>query len=234
MGMSRTWARRARVVGVLLVAALLGAAAVWFIAIPNWRPPLLEGESYGVDVSHHQGRIDWPAVAGDGIAFAYIKASEGGDFTDDRFAQNRKEARAAGVRTGAYHFFTLCTDGAKQARHFLSVAQPDPVALAPAVDLEFGGNCSARPTRKALHRELDEFLTLVEQAWGRKAVLYVFHSFEVAHGVRATYDDRPLWIPSYPRRPRGAWALWQLHGFASVAGVSGSVDLDVGRLEQVR
>lgn len=234
MRVSNVWVGRARFVGLVLVLAVAGAVTFRYVFVPNWRPPLLSGERYGVDISHHQGPIDWPAVAGDGISFAYIKASEGGDFTDDRFAQNWEQARAAGLRTGAYHFFTLCTDGAKQARHFLSVAKPDPDALAPAVDLEFGGNCSERPSRKALHRELDEFLSVVEQAWGREALLYVFHSFEVAHRIRATYDDRPLWIPSYPRRPQGSWAIWQLHGFANVEGITGGVDLDVGRLDEVR
>lgn len=218
-----------RVLAITVVVLVAAAAAGWFLWIPNWRPPLQEGEQYGVDISHHQGEVDWQAVAADGIAFTYLKASEGRDFTDERFAENWDEARSAGLQTGAYHYFTLCSDGGDQARHFLRVAAPDPQALPPAVDLEFGGNCSRRPPGDALHAEVAEFIRIVEQAWGRPLVLYVFHSFERAYQVRETYD-RPLWIPSYPRRPRGPWAVWQLHGFASVAGVSGGVDLDVGRL----
>lgn len=45
-------------------------------------------EISGVDVSHHQGQIDWDALAADGTTFAYIKASEGGDWTDDLFSAN--------------------------------------------------------------------------------------------------------------------------------------------------
>lgn len=220
------WLRLAAVTAALLVGV---AAALWFLLLPNWRPPLADGERYGVDVSHHQGQIEWQAVAADGIAFAYIKATEGGDFTDDRFAANWTRAQGAGLQTGAYHYFTLCTDGGDQARHFLSVARPDPAALPPAVDLEFGGNCSARPAPDDLHEEVDEFIRIVEEAWDRPVVLYVFHDFEQVYQVRHTYD-RPLWIPSFPRRPRGAWAVWQLHGFATVEGVEGRVDLDVARL----
>lgn len=222
----------ARLLAIATVCLIAAAAVGWYVGIPNWRPPLQDGEQYGVDISHHQGPIDWPAVAGDGISFAYIKASEGGDFTDHRFAVNWAAARDAGIRTGAYHYFTLCTDGAAQARHFLRVAAPGPDALPPAVDLEFGGNCSGRPSRATLHREVDEFLQIVEAAWDRPAVLYVFHSFEQRYGIREA-NDRPLWIPSYPRRPRGDWAVWQLHGFARVEGVTGGVDLDVARLGEL-
>lgn len=220
------WLRAGALTTSLLVML---AAAAWFLWVPEWRPPLADSERYGVDVSHHQGAIDWRAVAGDGIAFAYIKATEGGDFTDDDFAENWKQARDVGIQTGAYHYFTLCTDGEDQARHFLRIAAPDPAALPPAVDLEFSGNCSARPAQASFHDEVDEFIRIVERAWDRPLVLYVFHDFEQVYQVRQTYD-RPLWIPSFPQRPRGDWAIWQLHGFARVDGVEGRVDLDVARI----
>ena len=71
-------------------AALLAipAAVWWFWWVPSWRPPLRDGERYGIDVSAHQGEVDWEAVASDGIGFAYLKATEGGDFVDRRFADN--------------------------------------------------------------------------------------------------------------------------------------------------
>lgn len=221
-----------RGIAIVVALAVVGGVLGWYVVIPNWRPPLQPGEQYGLDVSHHQGPIDWPAVADDGISFSYIKASEGGDWTDDMFETNWAQARAAGVRTGAYHFFTLCTDGSKQARQFLRVAPPDPEALPPALDLEFGGNCSARPSRDDLHREVDEFIEIVEQAWNKPVVLYVWHDFELAYGVRQTYG-RPLWTRSYPHRPRGEWSVWQLHGYADVHGVTGGVDLNVARMDDL-
>jgi lysozyme len=139
--------------------------------VPNWRPPLREGEHYGIDVSAHQNHVNWPQVAGDGVDFAYIKASEGGDFVDRRFLENWRGAGEAGLDRGTYHFFSLCTPGLVQARHFLAVAVPDPRALAPAVDLELAGNCSERPDAAAVHAELSVFLRLVEDSWHTKAVL---------------------------------------------------------------
>lgn len=130
----------------LAVAVLAAALAIWwFVWIPNWRPPLEGDERYGIDVSAHQDVIDWRQVASDGITFAYIKATEGGDFTDDRFEENWRGAREAGLDRGAYHYFTLCTPGADQALHFLDVAAPESEALPPAVDLELGRQLQCPP-----------------------------------------------------------------------------------------
>ena len=76
-----------------LFAASLGLA---YVGYPWLEPARLLYDVHGIDVSHHQGAIDWQAVAGDGVAFAYIKATEGGDFTDRRFAENWAAAVAAG------------------------------------------------------------------------------------------------------------------------------------------
>lgn len=58
----------------------------------------------GIDVSHHQGVIDWGKVAGAGQAFMVAKASQGISFRDSRFAANVAGARAAGMLVGSYHF----------------------------------------------------------------------------------------------------------------------------------
>ena len=214
---------------VLGLAALVAAAlGWWFWWLPNWRPALEDGERYGIDVSSHQGAVDWERVAGDDIDFAYVKATEGGDFVDDRFEANWAGAATAGLERGAYHFFTLCTPGDVQARHFLAVAPPEDGALPPAVDLELAGNCSARPPERAVGNELGRFVFLVEQAWGQEVVLYVGDDFEERYPGRERLD-RPLWLRRFLLRPQGEWWIWQLHGRARVDGVDGGVDLDVMR-----
>lgn len=219
----------------VFVLVVLAAAAWWFLWVPNWRPPLRAGERYGIDVSNHQGAVDWGRVAGDDIDFAYVKATEGGDFTDARFAENWRGAQAASLDRGVYHFFTLCTPGAVQAAHFLRVAPPEPGVLAPSVDLELAGNCRQRPDREVVYRELDAFLALVEEAWGRKTLLYVGDDFDHPYPVRERLG-RPLWHRRFLLRPDvDGWTIWQLHGYARVEGVTGQVDLNVMRaVEEVR
>lgn len=217
-------------VRLLLVFALvllpLAAFAGWR-AFRNWEPDPARYPVRGIDVSHHQGSIDWQAVAGDGVTFAYLKASEGGDHRDREFEDNWREARAAGLKVGAYHFFTFCRPGADQARNFLAAVPVVPGALPPAVDLEFGGNCGAIPSDADLRRELEAFLALVEARYGRQAVLYVTPDFHRAHGD--ALPRRPLWkrkivMPPFDGRP---WTIWQFHNRGEVAGVTGPVDLNV-------
>lgn len=204
-------------------------AIAWFVWLPNWRPPLQDGEKYGIDVASHQGQIDWVAVADDNIDFAYIKATEGEDFTDSRFASNWDGSEDASLDRGAYHFFTLCTPGAAQAEHFLEIASPEPDALAPAVDLELAGNCAARPSPAEVAAELDKFIQAVEAEWDRPLVLYVGDDWERQYPVRMRLD-RPLWHRRILRRPNvDGWIIWQIHGMAKINGIDGPVDLNVMR-----
>lgn len=225
-------ARRRRwplVLVAALAAVILLVGIWWFAWVPNWRPALREGERYGIDVSAHQGVINWRKVAKDGIDFAYIKATEGGDFVDRQFKMNWQGAGEAGLDRGAYHFFTLCAPATTQARNFLAVAAPDAAALPPAVDLELAGNCKSRPPRPDIDRELNAFLAIVEEAWGRKTLLYVGDDWEREYPVRRQLG-RLLWHRRFLLRPDVPnWMVWQLHGYARVSGVEGQVDFNVMR-----
>jgi lysozyme len=222
---------RARLV-VAMVAAALGTLAVAAaLYAPYWRPSAQRWPLQGIDVSHHQGRIDWAVLPAQGVDFAWIKATEGGDHRDRLFEANWRGARAAGIRRGAYHFFTLCRSGADQAANFVAVVPREPGALPPAVDLEFGGNCAARPSRRVLLRELTAFLRIVEAHSGRPAILYLTREFEAAYRVSEAVD-RPLWLrrlllePRFGGRP---WTLWQASSFHRLKGIQGDVDWNVLR-----
>jgi lysozyme len=225
----RPSARRTLVLLGVLVAGAGIVAGAWHWWVPSYRPGLAQGERYGVDVSNHQGDIDWERVAADDIGFAYIKATEGGDFVDDRFDQNWEGAGDAGLDRGAYHFFTLCRPGAEQAENFLRTVPDDPDALPPVVDLELSGNCSARPDRASIARELEAFLELVEAAAGEPAVLYLVDDFEGHYHLRDELD-RDLWLRRILRRPDlDGWWVWQFQYRASVDGIRGGADLNVMR-----
>ena len=219
------------VLGAALSVVAATGAWFWFVGLRTHRPSLHAGERYGIDVSGHQGRIEWTKVAGDDIKFAYIKATEGGDFVDDHFAENWAAAKTSGIERGAYHFFTLCTPGQVQADNFLQIVGDQDGALAPAVDLELLGNCSQRPDGVAVYRELTVLLDAVEARTHKHTVLYVGDDFEERYLVKASYG-RPLWIRRLLQRPdENDWTIWQANGLARVEGVSGDVDLDVMRLQ---
>lgn len=222
-----SWPARlaATAVVLALVAAVLAFAGWrWF---REYRPDPARYPLRGIDVSHHQGRIDWPSVAADDVAFAYLKATEGGDYRDDAFARNWGAARTAGLAVGAYHFFTFCRPGAEQADNVLATVPAAADALPLVVDLEFGGNCGRVPAPADLRGELDTFLARVEPAQGRRVVFYVTAEFLDAYG--AALPPRALWRRSLLREPEplARWALWQYHNRGRVDGIDGPVDLDV-------
>ena len=216
-------------VGLLLALALIVIGL--FLYAPHWHPSDTSYPRQGIDVSHHQGAIDWPRLPAQGVDFAYIKASEGGDHRDTRFAENWAGARAAGIKRGAYHFFTLCRPGADQAANFIAAVPVDPQALPPAVDLEYMGNCGRPVTIEAFHAELAAYIRAIEAHYRRPVLLYLTAEFDEAYQVSARVN-RPLWLRSLLFAPRfGArpWTYWQVSNFIYVDGISGRVDWNVAR-----
>ena len=121
------------VVGLVVGLGIVGAGLAFYYF--NYSPDRTIHPLRGIDVSHHQGVVDWGKVAKSDVAFVILKATEGGDYVDDTFARNLAGAKAAGLVVGAYHFFTFCRPGAEQAK----VVPRDRPMLPPAVDIEFVG-----------------------------------------------------------------------------------------------
>src|SRR5262245_16273620 len=123
--------------GLMLTAAslawLLWNGHLWF-NMPSFRRYPVQG----LDVSAHQGNIDWKQVASGPWSFVYIKASEGGDFKDPSFGANWAASGKTGLLRGAYHFFTFCRPGKDQAANFIASVPREAGSLPPVADLEFG------------------------------------------------------------------------------------------------
>ena len=220
-------------VAVLAVAAAIGLG-LWLYDRGTVRPAEPDPGKYpvrGIDVSHHQGAIGWRQVKGAGVAFAYLKATEGADFRDAAFTANAQGAAQVGLPTGAYHYFTLCRGGAEQARNFLAATATARLRLPPAIDLEFGGNCAERPARTAFHHELAVFVQAVRRQTGREPILYVTSEFHSAYLANSPFQRRGMWVRDLVGRlnaPAHARVrFWQYGARGRVAGVAGPVDLDV-------
>jgi len=215
----------------LAIAALALLAGLGWRFATHWSPNRETFPTQGVDVSHYQGEIDWNAARAAGVDFAYIKASEGGDLRDERFATNWAGSAAAGIKRGAYHFFSLCKPGREQATNFIALVPREAEALPHAIDLEFGGNCAARPPRDALLAEVATFIQMVEAHSEKPMILYLTREFEDQYRVSEAIN-RPLWLrraglePSYGNRP---WVMWQANPRRRVDGIEGPVDWDVVR-----
>jgi len=212
--------------GALILAVL--AAPFLYARLETAR--LLHGVT-GIDVSNHQGDIDWPAVAAGGVAFAYIKATEGGDFRDRRFQRNWDGARAARIPRGAYHFFTQCRSGADQAANFIRTVPKEAGALPPVADAEHMGPCASGPAVADVRGELLAFMALVETHYGKRPIVYTTREFHDAY-LAGHLAGETFWVRSlfWPPTIRGeSWLLWQYHHRGSRPGIKGPVDLNAFR-----
>lgn len=184
----------------------------------------------GIDVSRFQQKVDWQALKSEDIRFVFIKATEGGDYRDPAFAENWNESKRAGIARGAYHFFTFCRKGREQAQNFIQAVPVEAGALPPVIDLEFGGNCSARPEREVLLKELKDFINEIERVYGQQPIFYLkYNSYESY--VKGEFQNLHLWIQDRFFEPelsdQRKWSFWQYSSRGRLRGVKTYVDLNV-------
>lgn len=226
--------QRWRIATGVAIAIFVGAG-VAYLSFKEFEPDRTRFPVRGIDVSHHQGRIDWDAVAADDVAFVFMKASEGGDHRDREFPRNIDAAGKLGLAAGAYHFFTFCRPGIDQAANFIEAVPHGSTDLPPVIDLEFYGNCSRRPAPEELAAEIAAFLEIVESRFKQRVLYYATEEFLEAYGD--AIPPRRLWVRSIQREPdRQGWTVWQYHPAGRIKGIEGDVDLNVlsGSLDDLR
>lgn len=180
-----------------------------------------------IDVSHHQGKIDWSEVPRE-LAFVMLKCTEGSDFSDKRFAENLAGARKAGFDVMAYHYAKPGNNPAEvEARFACKVAGDVPVCL----DLEESGGLSA----PSLQAWALAFMRKVQEIQRYDPVLYTGSAFlRYKLGGAALLSMYPLWLARYSGEDDDPgyiggfkrWWAWQLSSAGKVPGIDGEVDLN--------
>ena len=186
----------------------------------------------GIDVSHFQKEIDWKQVRRGGIAFAFIKATEGSTLADFLFTRNWSEAKAAGVLRGAYHFFRPQISPLAQAQFLLRRLKDDPGELPPVLDVEV---LSDNTSPNQVTDSAGQWMKTVETELGKKPILYTGSAFWRNTLKNSTaFVDHPLWVAHYTSGPNPLvptawpkWTFWQFSQQGKLAGIDGNVDLDV-------
>ena len=183
----------------------------------------------GIDVSKHNGKINWKKVAGDKcVKFAYIKASEGGTLGDRRYAYNIKEARKAGIKVGSYHFFTYRRTAKEQFENFRKRIDKRQQDLVPMMDVEEKGNRGCNKAK--LQATLKELMELMKAEYGKYPLLYSGHQFYNTY-LAPEFNNYYLFIARYGGgKPKvkggGRWNIWQYSETGHIDGIKGKVDLD--------
>lgn len=219
----KTHANKFLFVGAVLVVVLLldYKGIIWHNA-----PFAASYDVKGLDVSGHQGNIDWKKVAEAGrYRFVFIKATEGHDFTDDYFQDNWKGAKENGLMVGAYHFFSVRSSAKEQFDLFRSVVPVEDSSLPPVIDIEI----DVTKDKTDIRKELQTLVDLLEMQYKKRPILYVTYDTYWAY-VEGYFSEYQIWIrdifkpPYISDRP---WLFWQYGNRGHIDGINTYVDLNV-------
>ena len=215
------------IIALLVISYCFYNGILWFT-----NPSLSQFPVRGIDVSHHQGEIDWKRLSQENILFAFIKATEGGDFVDPRFAVNWAAALETDLRVGAYHFFRPEKTGREQARNFIRTVPKRDKALPPVLDVECP-SASSETKRLAIRNNIAECLLLLEEHYGVTPIIYATSEAYETY-LRGEFGRYPLWIRSIFTEPAIAdgrdWVFWQFSNRGKLPGYAGRetfIDLNV-------
>lgn len=216
--------------GLITIAVLVIAFVLRNIAV-GWAPPRSQYPVQGVSVDASHGDIAWNVAGATGVDFAYIRATNGAEDRDTRFAGNMQGARDSGIRYGAVHEYDLCRLATDQATMFVTTVPREENILPPAVRLAYENDCKDRPGRALVLSELNTFLNQIEGHSGKPAIIIVSPDFEEEYRISSGIS-RTFWLegnffpPDYATKP---WVMWRASDMRRVSGIDGPVNWNVVR-----
>ncbi|MFJ3306518.1 lysozyme [Streptomyces sp. NPDC086549] len=203
------------------------------------------GQTEGVDVASYQGDVDWPTLWGDGVKWAYTKATEGTYYTNPYFSRQYGGSRDVGMIRGAYHFATPdSSGGASQADYFVDHGgawSGDGVTLPGVLDIEwnpYGDSCYDM-TPSEMVTWIRNFLNRYKTRTGRNAVIYTATSWwnECTGDYSGFGAKNPLWVARYASSvgalPAG-WSTYTMWQYTSTGQVVGDRDRFNGSTDKLR
>lgn len=190
----------------------------------------------GIDVSQHNGAIDWPKVKKAGMEFAIVRAGYGRfrNQTDKLFAQNAQGALDAGLHLGAYWFsYALTPDEAREEASLCSeVLAPYRGRLGFPVyfDYEYDSERYAKehdvsPDRELRTQLICAFCAELERR-GWRAGVYTNNDYLKNRVDASRLSPWELWLADYTGGPDISCGMQQTGSTGRVDGISGNVDTD--------
>lgn len=188
---------------------------------------ITNNEKFGIDVSRHQGTIDWAAVkkSSPDLMFVYVKSTEGATYVDPMFSTNAAGAHAQGFKVGAYHYFRMTSSAHDQFRNLKEQIDKNVLVLIPMVDVE----TNDEKPRHELQDSLQVFLDLLEKEYGKKPMLYgTNHSYN--EFCAPEFNSYPMYIGRYGKdapvvKGPSHYTIWQYSEDGSIPGIPKPVDL---------
>ena len=214
--------------GAAALGVLLCAYVAWHYILPHsvnvdrYRYPVA-----GIDVSRHNGVIDFEQVRDDNYQFVVIKATEGKTYKDDAFERNYDGARQAGLKVGVYHFFRKNTDGLNQAKNFLETIGWRKLDLPLVIDVEDWSNdknVKDDRTQKHLDAMIDNL-----RSRGHQVMIYT-NGDGYKKYIKDGQININLWLCAFKNPDKLKHIPHQMQQYSHwgrVKGIWGDVDLNV-------
>lgn len=192
--------------------------------------------SKGIDVSKHNGTIDWGAVKSSGINFAIIRcgyrgSSSGALVIDPMYAANMAGAQGAGINVGVYFFSQAVNEAeaVEEASMVLELVSGYSLQMPVYLDVEKSrgrGDTISTEQRTAV---CNAFLSTIRNA-GYTAGIYSNKLWFEEKINTAAFADYKIWLAQYvdiPTYTRTRYDMWQYTSKGSISGISGNVDMNV-------
>ncbi len=193
------------------------------------------GNVYGIDVSEHNGSLNWQKIRDSGISFAIVRSGYGVSHQDTQFQNNMAGALACGLPVGIYHFsYALSIQGAKKEAEFCqSLLEPyeSQIVLPVFFDFEYdtvryGKTQGVSLGKQQFNDHAAAFLEAMEEA-GHTPGIYYNLDYKKTMVDEARLGDYVQWYAQYNSSP--SWTgydLWQKSSSHTIPGLSGTFDLN--------
>lgn len=196
-----------------------------------------------IDVSDHNGSVNWAKVYADGIHEVILRVgyrgyTKGGIYPDDKFETNYAGAIAAGLKVGVYFYAQAIsmTEAKAEADFVINAIKGKNISLPVIYDCEYaesdnsyvGRLYDAKLSKFVQTNICLEFLSTIKEA-GYQAMLYA-NKFMLEDKLYASSIDSsyPIWLAQYKTKPdyAGKYEMWQYTSSGRVDGISGKVDMN--------
>ena len=198
----------------------------------------VNGSTFGIDVSKHNGKIDWNAVKSSGVDYviircAYRGSSTGALITDPNFHTNIKGATAAGLKVGIYVFSQAINEveAVKEASLAVSLAQGYHLTYPIFIDTEASGGRADKIDKNTRTAVVNAFCQTVQSA-GYKPGIYASKAWYEGKLNMGTLGGYKIWLAQYSSAPTyaGKYDMWQYSSKGTINGIKGNVDLNLSYL----
>ena len=193
------------------------------------------GTVMGIDISKHNGNIDWNAVKNSGVQYVILRCGYRGSASgvlveDQKFKSNIQGATAAGLKVGIYFFSQAVNEveAVEEASMTLSLIKKYRITYPVYIDVESANGRADGISKAARTSVINAFCQTIRNS-GYTPGLYANKNWLTEKINTGALGGCKIWLAQYVAAPTyaGRYEMWQYSSRGSIAGIKGNVDLNV-------